>query len=76
MKHFKEMISLVLGVLKDYRVLITLAGFFFVIMIAGFIANYTKKPPKPRKKKSAPAPQPQTEEQSEEAEGGNEDDKE
>ncbi|MCQ2598041.1 MAG: hypothetical protein MJ181_09360 [Treponema sp.] len=74
MKHFKEMMSLVLGVLKDYRVIITLIAFLLVIMIAGFIANYTKKPPKPKKKKNAPiVVQPQPEAQTEEsAEAGEE----
>ena len=67
MKGLKAIIPVLLGVLKDFRVIATLVAFLLVIMIAGGIANYRKKPPRPKKEKPAPkaAPKEQTEENAE-----------
>lgn len=70
MNGFKSFFPLVFGVFKDWRVIATLIAFFLVIMIAGFIANYSKKPPRPKKQKAA-APAPKAQE-GEASEGGEE----
>lgn len=58
----KELIPLILGVLKDFRVIGTLIVMLVVIEFARFVTNYTKKAPRPKiaksAKKSAPAPAP------------------
>lgn len=62
MKAIKELIPILKGVLLDYRVIATFLGFLFFIMIAGFIVNYTKRPPRPKKKRgSAPVQAPKPE---------------
>lgn len=66
MKGLKAIIPVLLGVLKDFRVIATLVAFLLVIMIAGGIANYRKKPPRPKKEKPAPAPKAAPKEQTEE----------
>lgn len=67
MKGIKELLPVLKGVLLDYRVIVTFIGFLLIIMIAGFIVNYRKRPPKPKKNKNlaaAPAA-PKPEEKSE-----------
>jgi len=59
MNGFKNVFPLILGVIKDWRVIATLIAFFLIIFIAGSIANYTKKPTRPKKQKAAAAPKPQ-----------------
>ncbi|MCQ2572525.1 MAG: hypothetical protein MJ182_01390 [Treponema sp.] len=70
MKAFFAQIPLLLKVISDFRVIATLIGFFLVIMIAGGIANYSKKAhvPKAKKGKSAPPPVQEPEESKAEAE--------
>lgn len=53
---FKEYFVLILGVLKDFRVIITVVVLLLVIEFAKFITTYTKKAPKPRIKKEKKAP--------------------
>ncbi|MCQ2585053.1 MAG: hypothetical protein MJ185_05630 [Treponema sp.] len=69
MNGFKSFFPLVLGVLKDWRVIATLIAFFLIIMIAGFIANYSKKPPRLKSEKPVNVAPVQ---ESGEAEGGEE----
>lgn len=57
----KELIPVILGVIKDIRVIITIIAMLVVIEFATFVINYTKKAPKPKKQKNskkAPAPKP------------------
>ena len=69
MKSLLAQLPLLKQVITDYRVLITLVGFILVIMIAGGVVNYTKKPPRPKTKKETKAPAPQqTEETGEDGE--------
>ncbi len=67
MKALLAQLPLLKNVLTDYRVIITFVGFILVLIIAGGIANYTKKPRKQKKKKniivvSQPAPAQEGEE--------------
>lgn len=55
----KEYFSVILGVLKDFRVIGTLIVMILVIEFAKFVTTYKKKPAKPKGKKApkaAPAP--------------------
>ncbi len=55
----KEFFNLVLGVVKDWHVIVTLVVMLFVMWAANFIITYKKKPRKGKKgKKAAPAPAP------------------
>ena len=67
MNDIKGFFPLVFGVLKDWRVIATLIAFFLVIMIAGFIANYSKKPPRLKSEKPVKAAPVQ---ENEDSEGG------
>lgn len=72
MKGIKELLPVLKGVLLDYRVIATFIGFLLIIMIAGFIVNYKKRPPRPKAKKNAvaaPAAPKQEEEKNESEEG-------
>ena len=54
-------IELILGVIKDIRVILTIVAALFIIEFAGFVTSYKKKAPKPKKAKAAkaaPAPAP------------------
>ena len=54
-------IQLILGVIKDIRVIATIVAALFIIEFAGFVASYRKKAPKPKKAKpakAAPPPKP------------------
>lgn len=53
----KELIPVIIGVLKDWRVITTVIAMLLVIEFAKFVANYKKRPPRPKVKK-APAPAP------------------
>lgn len=65
----KELMPLILSVLKDFRVIITIVAMVFVIEFAKYITTYTKKPPKPKKKKTvAPPPAEQKPEEKKEGE--------
>ena len=68
----KEYIPVILGVLKDIRVIGTVIVMILVIEFAKFVTTYRKKPPKPKKSKAAKAAAPAKEEKKEEkpAEGG------
>ena len=63
----KEYISLILGVLIDFRVIITVVVMLMVVSFAKFVTTYKKRPPRPKKKKekTAPAPAPKSEEKKE-----------
>lgn len=73
MKALLAQLPLLKNVLTDYRVIITFVGFILILMIAGGIANYTKKPRQPKKKKNViivaqPAPVQEGEETGETSE--------
>ena len=63
----KEYISLILGVLIDFRVIITVVVMLMVVSFAKFVTTYKKRPPRPKKKKekTAPSPAPKSEEKKE-----------
>ncbi len=62
--EIKEYFSLIIGVLTDFKVIITVIAMLLVVEFAKFVVSYRKKPPKPKKKKSKtpPSPPPKTEE--------------
>ena len=63
----KDYIPVILGVLKDFRVIGTVIVMILVIEFAKYVTTYKKKPPKPKGKKAAKAaPAPKTEEKKEE----------
>ena len=68
-------VQLILGVIKDIRVILTIVAALFIIEFAGFVSSYRKKAPKPKKAKpakAAPAPKPAAPEGGEGGgEGGN-----
>ena len=47
----KEYIPVILGVLKDFRVIATVIAMLLVIEFSKFVTTYRKKPPKKKKKK-------------------------
>ena len=49
-------VQLILGVIKDIRVIATIIAALFIVEFAGFVASYRKKAPKPKKAKAAKAP--------------------
>ena len=51
----KEYFSVILGVLKDFRVIGTLIVMILVIEFAKFVTTYKKKPAKPKGKKAPKA---------------------
>ena len=63
----KEYFPVILGVLKDLRVIGTVIVMILVIQFSKYVTTYKKKPPK-KKGKKAPkqAPAPKTEEKKEE----------
>ena len=62
----KDYISVILGVLKDFRVIGTVIAMIVVIEFAKFVTTYKKKPPKPKGKKAPkPAPAPKEEKKEE-----------
>lgn len=64
----KDYIPIILGVIKDFRVIGTVVAMIIVIEFAKYVTTYRKKPPKPKKKKNAATPTPapaQTEEKKE-----------
>lgn len=64
---FKELLPVILGVIKDWRVIVIVVTMILVIAFTKFIVNYEKKPKRPKlKKKPAAAPAPKKEA----AEGG------
>ena len=68
----KDYIPLILGVLKDFRVIGTVIVMILVIEFAKFVTNYRKKPPKPKNKKApkaAPAPKADEKKDEKSAEG-------
>ena len=70
----KGYLSVILGVLKDFRVIGTVIVMILVIEFAKYVTSYKKKPPKPKKGKAAKeASAPKAEEKpTENAEGGEE----
>ncbi len=52
----KDYIPLILGVLKDFRVIGTVIVMLLVIQFAKFVTTYKKKPPKPKGKKGQKSP--------------------
>lgn len=64
--------KVILGVLLDWHVIVTVVAMLLVIEFAKFVANYTKKPPRPKvkKNKNAPAPKPKKEKKEESGEEG------
>lgn len=69
----KDYIPVILGVLKDFRVLGTVIVMILVIEFAKYVTTYKKKPPKPKGKKAAkPAPAPKEEKKEEKKEEGSE----
>ena len=68
----KNYIPLILGVLKDFRVIGTVIVMILVIEFAKFVTTYRKKPPKPKNKKApkaAPAPKADEKKDEKSAEG-------
>ncbi len=62
----KDYIPVILGVLKDFRVIGTVIVMILVIQFAKFVTTYKKKPPKPKGKKAPkPAPAPKEEKKEE-----------
>lgn len=62
----KELIPVILDVLKDIRVIGTVIVMLAVIKFAKFVTTYKKKPPKPKGKKAPkPAPAPKEEKKEE-----------
>ena len=68
----KDYFPVILGVLKDFRVIGTVIVMLLVIEFAKFVTTYRKKPPKPKNKKASKAAAAPKEEKKEEkpAEGG------
>ena len=67
----KDYFPVIIGVLKDFRVIGTVIVMILVIEFAKFVTTYKKKPPKPKAKKAAAAPAPKEEKKEEKpAEGG------
>ena len=68
----KDYIPVILGVLKDFRVIATVIAMILIVKFAKFVTTYKKRPPKPKNKKAPkPVPAPKEEkkeEKSEEAE--------
>ncbi len=64
----KEYLSVILGVLKDFRVIGTVIVMILVIQFAKFVTTYKKKPPKPKNKKGSKA-EPATKKEETKAEG-------
>lgn len=63
----KDYIPLILGVLKDFRVIGTVIVMILVIEFAKFVTTYRKKPPKPKNKKAPKAvPAPKADEKKDE----------
>lgn len=56
----KELLPVILAVLKDLRVIGTVVVMLLVIEFAKFITTYRKRPPRPKvaKQKAEPAPAP------------------
>lgn len=68
----KDYIPLILGVLKDFRVIGTVIVMILVIEFAKFVTTYRKKSPKPKNKKApkaAPAPKADEKKDEKSAEG-------
>ena len=65
----KEYFSVILGVLKDFRVIGTLIVMILVIEFAKFVTTYKKKPAKPKGKK-APKATPAPKEEKKDDKGG------
>ncbi len=68
----KEYIPVIIGVLKDLRVIGTLIVMILVIQFAKYVTTYKKKPPKKKGKKApkqASAPKPEEKKEEKPAEG-------
>ncbi len=63
-------VPLVLGVLKDWRVIFITVLMILFVAIGNYVVNYVKKVKPPKKKKAAPPPPPPKKEEGEEEEGG------
>ena len=73
----KEYFPVILGVLKDFRVIGTVIVMILVIEFAKYVTTYKKKPPKPKGKKAPkPAPAPKEEKKDEKAAEGDASDSE
>lgn len=64
----KDYIPIILGVIKDFRVIGTVVAMIIVIEFAKYVTTYRKKPPKPKKKPVAAAPAPAKTEEKKEGE--------
>lgn len=54
----KEQIPIILGVISDWRVIVTTVAMILVITFVKFITNYNKKSKAPKPEKVAPPPAP------------------
>ena len=67
----KEFFALIAGVLKDWRVIVTLVVMLFFMWAANFILTYKKRPKKPKKaKEPKPEKPPKAEKKEEKSEEG------
>ena len=67
----KDYFPVILGVLKDFRVIGTVIVMILVIEFAKYVTTYRKKPPKTKGKKAPkPAPAPKEEKKEEKSEEG------
>lgn len=64
----KDYIPIILGVIKDFRVIGTVVAMIIVIEFAKYVTTYRKKPPKPKKSKVVAAPAPAKPEEKKEGE--------
>ncbi|MBR4179699.1 MAG: hypothetical protein IKR45_03245 [Treponema sp.] len=62
----KEFFALLAGVLKDWRVIVTLVVMLFFMWTANFILTYKKRPKKAKKAKEPKPEKPPKEEKKEE----------
>ncbi|WP_027729261.1 hypothetical protein [Treponema sp. C6A8] len=51
-------VKLVMGVITDFRVIITIIAALFIVEFAKFVTSYKKKPARPKKEKAPKAPPP------------------
>ena len=57
----KALLPVILGVIKDWRVIAIVIAMILVIAFTKFIVNYEKKPKRPKTKKKPASPAPKKE---------------
>lgn len=57
----KALLPVILGVIKDWRVIAIVIAMILVIAFTKFIVNYEKKPKRPKTKKKTASPAPKKE---------------